>query len=268
MKTSYLLKSNTRRKGGWKGIIIPTLIFMLLLSIRILFPQFLSETFFGVAQAAWTVRDTITDGLSEGLVYLSSKALLSGQIGDLKEELENAQELRIQNNILREENMSLRNLLGRDDHNEWVVAGVVAKPPRTPFDVLLLDAGKENGIANGMMVVSGRVFLGKIIETLDGVSKAELFSLGGKSLEGVLLRTDTSLSLTGKGGGNFEAEVPRSFDIEVGDAVSLPGLDTLLIADVLSIESEVTGAFKTILLRTPININGLRRVEIKKYTEW
>lgn len=212
--------------------------------------------------------ETIRAGMDNTLQYLSSRTLLSREVSKLQKELTELADLVIQNRILREENSSLRTLAGRGTGDERILAGVIGKPPLTPFDVILLDAGKRDGIVPGMMVVSGKVFLGKVIETLEDVSKAELFSLGGKTLEGVIARSGTSITLKGRGGGNFEAEVPRPFDIEVGDIISLPGLETLVIADVLSVESDTTAVFKKAFLRTPLTIANLRFVEIRTYTEW
>jgi len=265
MKMNYLLKSNRGKVKKWKRITLPLIVLVTVFVVRIFAPQFLSSTFFSVAQSFWNVRNTLTNQVDNILTYFSSKTSLSSQIGSLQEKLVRVRELAIQNRILREENASLRVLVGRGIQDEWILAGVIEKPPRTPFDIILIDAGKRDGVENGMMIVSGKIFLGEIIEALDDVSKVELFSIGGGTLEGVILRTNTSVTITGRGGGNFEAEVPRSFNIEVGDTVSLSGLETLLIAEVLSVESDSTAAFKTVLLRSPITLTSLRFVEIRKY---
>ena len=259
---NYPLRSKTRKQHKSKQLVFLLFILSATITIRFFVPQILSNTFFSTAHFMWNVRDTIEERFVETIHYFYSKTLLMKENSSLKEHIMGQNNTTLQNRILRAENAQLRELLGRKTYSTSIVAGVLAKPPRTFFDIILIDAGKKEGITKGMLVVSGEIFIGQVIEVSEDVSKISLYSLGNQIIEGIIYRTNAAIALKGKGGGNFETEVPRSFDIEIGDTLSMPGFDGALIAEVFTVDTDSTAAFKKVLLKSPVNLNTLRFVEV------
>ena len=169
------------------------------------------------------------------------------------------------NQILLEENARLREELGLSQETKGILAAVLSRPPALPFDIFLLEAGKDRGVSPGDLVYSGsHILLGKIIETSAHTAKAFLFSSVGEILEGVVERSQASVTLKGRGGGDFEVELPRGFDIEKGDLIIKNGSNVALIAEVGGIATSSGGSIEKVLLASPINIQTLRFVRIVK----
>ena len=83
---------------------------------------------------------------------------------------------------LKTENEYLRSLLGKTPENlDMILAGVIERPPRTPFDSLVLDVGVNQEIYEGDMVFSdGQYAIGTISSVSKHTSTVTLFSSSGK----------------------------------------------------------------------------------------
>ncbi|HLP43769.1 MAG TPA: rod shape-determining protein MreC [Candidatus Nanoarchaeia archaeon] len=146
-----------------------------------------------------------------------------------------------------------------------VLANVIAKPPQSPYDILLVDVGSSSNISLGSRVYGlGGIPLGRIGETTDSQAKVVLFSSVGEDNQAIIERTGATVTLEGIGGGNMESEVGQDLDIVVGDKILLPQFNGALVATVVEVDKTATSAYKKVLYRTPINIFHLRFVEIVK----
>ena len=136
---------------------------------------------------------------------------------------------------------------------------VLARPPRTPYDTLVIEGRVPIGAIVGMV---GGPLLGTVTDAFARESKVKLFSSSGEKTEAVLERADTPVELLGLGGGNFKIEVPREIAVEIGDRVISSGRSQNLLAVVGGVEVSPTDTFKKILAKSPINIFSIRKVII------
>jgi cell shape-determining protein MreC len=137
--------------------------------------------------------------------------------------------LAFENEELRNENAALKARLqdvGAADNiptEDGRLGGVIARPPLTPYDVLLLSVGSDAGIREGAIVFAQGVPVGTIEEAATGFSRALLYSALGRENAGWLGEARLPVTLVGEGAGAFSARVPRELEVIEGDTVYLPG---------------------------------------------
>lgn len=156
-------------------------------------------------------------------------------------------------NVLAAENMTLKAGFGRVSDEKIVYAIVLKKPPFSPFDTFILDAGAKQGIAVGNTVVVRSLAIGTIVEVGDTYSKAELFSSPGKIFDGRLSSEGITLQATGEGGGVFQAMLPIGTPVSEGDTLVLPAITSKVFGIVEKVEDLPIEGFKKVLFSLPIN---------------
>ena len=70
------------------------------------------------------------------------------------------------------------------------------------------------------------------------------------------------VNLIGRGGGNFEIDIPRGINIKYGTEVIIPSLNSYLVAITEKIISDLRDPFQKILLKSPVNIQHLKFVQV------
>lgn len=206
----------------------------------------------------------VKEGVGEGILSLFSfKSSLIAENEGLKNKLSDFETKLLENERLLAENAELKAMLGRTEKEKLLLANVLSKPNQSPYDTLILDVGENYKVAVGDKVfASGNTLIGEIREAGKNTSKAVLFSSPGEEYDGVIVGKNISLRLTGHGGGNFIAELPRGVSIDRGDQVVSVGNFPRLLGVVDSIFSDPRDPFQSILLKSPINMQGLRLVGI------
>ena len=160
---------------------------------------------------------------------------------------------------------------------KFILAAVLAKPGVSPYDTFLLDLGAKDGAAIGNLVFAeGDIPIGRLASVTSDTAKAVLFSStrertpvvihASLSVPADLLQkgeSDIFWEIIGRGGGNFEMILPRDFTLVRGDPVALPGLRSYAVAVVETILSDPRDSFKKALLRSPVNLQDLKFVEVE-----
>jgi cell shape-determining protein MreC len=191
-------------------------------------------------------------------------ALGHGEIAQLKERLSVLENKVADRDVLYEENLALKARLGRDASVERILAGVIMRPPGTPYDTLLIDAGSAEGIAVGQRVsAGGTTRIGVISEVYEHTARVELFSAPGFSYEG-LIRGEVPISVEGQGGGSLRGEVPEGAVLSVGDPVVLSGIAGGYSSRVSYIEHTEGRSLKEVFMQLPVNLFELSYVEVWK----
>ncbi len=165
-------------------------------------------------------------------------------------------------NVLALENRELKERLGRTEEDTIVHATVLEKPPLSPFDTFLLDAGTNHGIKNGDIVIIGNLSIGVIVEAGKSYSKAELYSSPGKVFEGRLGSKGISIQAEGEGGGMFQAMIPIGTEVSEGDTLILPSISPKVFGIVEKVEELTNEGFKKILFGLPINPSEVTSVGV------
>ena len=191
--------------------------------------------------------------------FLGSRNNLIKENNVLKIELDSVKPLLLDRDILVKENNDLKELFGRTDTSNNILATVLVKPPQSSYDTVVLDVGSNLDVKNGNKVfANGNIVLGEIVEVHKSASKAKLYSTAGEKIQTINVRNNISLEIIGQGGGNFDVRVPREIDIVLGDTFVLPGLFSKILGIVFSIETNPEDSFRHVLLKSPVNISQIK----------
>jgi len=214
------------------------------------------------APKIWNVGD-VTHSMWNALVSnFYEKSALAKENSALRADVSRMQAQVLDRNLLDEKMKSLEETLGRAQGDNRVVAYVLARPGVSPYDTLVVDAGADNGIAVGDVVVyAGSGAIGEIVEITDASAKVKLYSSPKEEHLVTVGLHNIPVVAEGRGMGNFDAKVPQDSIVAVGDNVVLSkgGYVMGIISLVEAIPAE---PMKRIFFRTPFNISEIRSVEI------
>lgn len=169
---------------------------------------------------------------------------------------------------LRSENDNLKNLLGRrPETDDRVFSVVLSRPPRTPYDSLIVDVGENQGLMPGDMVYGEMEYLiGRVESVKPTTSVVKLFSTPDERIDVLLGRGSTTAPVVaeGRGGGNFYIKVPRNIIVEEGDPIVVPGFNSYILGTAEKVDAGEGEAYAQVYFKLPVNLNSLRYVQIKK----
>ncbi len=170
---------------------------------------------------------------------------------------------------LYQENLALKTLLGRKPQVERILGAVLIRPPATPYDTLVIDAGSAEGIALGDVVsAGGGATIGTISEVYTHAARVRLYSSSGEKYDALLLLSGQGgiipLAIEGQGGGSLRAQVPDGVEVAVGDAALLPGIVGGITARVSHIDRGEGESFVTLYFTLPVDLFTIRFVEVWK----
>lgn len=190
------------------------------------------------------------------------ETLGASQAGVLRAELASTSAALADRNALYRENLELKARLGRTDVPQRVLAAVLQRPPWTPYDTLLIDAGANYGLTPGDLVsAGGRALVGSVAEVHADTARVELFSAPGRTYQ-ALLRGTVPLAVEGQGGDSMVAQAPTGTQVAVGDEVLIPGVAGGLAATVTAVDRQAAESFIVIYMRLPGSPTALRFVEV------
>ncbi len=256
MRVSYLQKNRSRSNYARAAAVILGVFVFVALVFSIADGFFISA-----ASPLWKADNKISRGLGNFIGFFSSKKSLIEENTSLKEEVASL-ELKIASlSSGRVQEGALLELIGRSEPGAEV-ASILTRPPRTPYDVLVIDAGEDIVSVGSEIGLAEGIGLGIVSEVFSKNSRVRLFSSPGAEIEAVLERGNVPVTLKGAGSGNFTAIVPRDAEIEAGDAILSAGIPARLIAVVEGVKSESTDSFKEAYARSPVNIFSVRYVVI------
>lgn len=215
-------------------------------------------------------------GISSGISYIPNP--FSGFFSYVrsKQSLElNNTALKKENAVLRmqldayklvlDENTRIKMSLGQLDITRNILGIVLSKPSQTPYDTILINVGKESGVlVDSLVYAEGNIPVGTISRVFNTSSIVTLFSTPGQKTVVRLEEGGGDFELVGRGGGNFELELPRDALITQGTRVYLPGMINFYVATVGPVISDPRDPYKKVLLTSPVNMNQLTEVFIRK----
>lgn len=265
---SFLRDKQIRRRNKKLVVlgIIGALVFVLFFTIG---SRPLLSTGYRVAEPFWQLRNRGLDQVEAvtDLAFRSKKDLLS-EVAELRDARIVDEVRLLRAGLLEKENTELRQALGNVWPEEsWLVAGVLVRPPSTPYDVVVLDVGSEDGVVVQQLVFSRTgVILGVVQEVVKKQSFVTLFSTPGMNTQVVIAGQGVAVTAEGKGGGVYELHVPRDVVIAEGDAVVLPGRQTEVLGEIQKIIFDPRDPFQTAFVSAPINFYQERLVYVSDRT--
>ncbi len=195
--------------------------------------------------------------------YLKSKNKLQNENVELRNKLDEANLQILSTTIYKDENKKLKEILGRKEHANMVLAEILSKPNKSPYDIIVIDVGNVDGIVVGQMVIAkGSVPIGEIVEVGKKNSKAKLYSTPGTITEALFEGNQIDLDLKGTGSGGFEITIPKDVEVHVGQAILSKQVYSRIIALISGVVSTEHDSYKKVLAKSPINIQELSWVQV------
>ena len=262
---SYTLDKQRKNKKI-KNLIFVILIFLIIIYFNKPIFQTISNLSLNLGKPFLVFGNNTKTRLHNFSSYFISKNNLLKENDILKNKNLELESKLVNYQSLENENLNLKELLGRlGENHTYILATILAKPNTTLYDTLVLDVGSKDGILVGDIVFAyGNIPLGKVSEVYAKNSKVTLFSSSGEKTNAIISSTNTYIDLIGRGGGNFEIILPRDFTLEEGESVLFPDLKNYVIAKVVSTISDARDSYQKALLISPINIQELKFVQIRK----
>lgn len=227
---------------------------------------FLGKLFDFIGRPMWKAENTIVDSVTGMSSLVRTKSSVFKENESLKKENSDLKLSMIDYDVLKKENDSLKELLGRMPEKEnFTLANILAKPNHSPYDTIIIDAGKDFGILEGEKVfANSNIPIGEIGKVYEKDSLVVLYSSPGQTTEAMIEGSNASVELVGRGGGNFEMTVPNELVTDNGSMVVLPGGRSEVIAIIDGIISRPTDPAKKVILHSPVNVQSLKWVQIKR----
>ncbi|HRH25771.1 MAG TPA: rod shape-determining protein MreC [Parcubacteria group bacterium] len=218
----------------------------------------------GLVSPLWQGQNFLARSFKELSLMIKDKNALVEENILLKEKLVLLDSLESSVRNYEDTQTEMLELFGRNGVGDFIAATVIARPPKTLYDILVLDAGEVNGIRDGARVsdpVLGE--LGTVVEVSQFNSKVSLYSTSGRETSAFLDRDDEPVTLIGRGGGTFFFTVPKDVLVMPGDRILLGSIDAPLVAVVEASFIEPTDSLKKVLARSVVNMHKIRFVEVR-----
>jgi cell shape-determining protein MreC len=193
------------------------------------------------------------------------------EVSMLKAQLASTTAALADRDALYSQNLALKNLLGRPQTGGRVLGAVLLRPPGTPYDTLIIDAGIKDGLAVGNTVFAGgTAAIGEVSDVYAGTARVILFSAPGRTYQAQVSPRATSgsvipVSLEGQGAGSFTGQVPAGSAIAEGDAVTIPGIGNEFLGSISHVAVADGSSFETLYVRMPVSIFSLQYVEVQTH---
>jgi cell shape-determining protein MreC len=216
-----------------------------------------------IGRPFWSAKTSITEHTGGLFALFRSKAALAEKNKELEAALDLVAAEAYSREHLRAENEALKTALGRDPESQLGLARVLASPGVSSYDTLVIDAGEEHGISEGMDVfVDGDFTIGTITRVFRRSAVVTLFSSPGAELEVNIGTSSIPTVAHGAGGGNFRVTLPEGAHIVVGDIVEIPALSPEYIGVVDAIDRPQGSSLQTIFVKLPFNLFTLKWVYV------
>ena len=208
--------------------------------------------------------------VADALNRVAERQDLEGENRQLRQQIE---ELRAQIADLSEQQAlseGLQELLkvqeGRPD-DQFLVAGVIAKDPSNIKERIAIDRGSDDGVAEGMVVMSaGNSLIGVVSSTLDDFAWVTLITDPNSSVNAMVMESRTQGVVSGTLHNGLRMELlPQDTEVKAGSTVATSGLggnfpDALLIGEVVSVQGSPQDIFQKAEVRPAADLARLENV--------
>lgn len=214
----------------------------------------------------WNSKNFVNNKVDDSGYLLRTKESVYKKNRELVLENINLKNQMLDYQILKKENDDLKDLMGRKkpEYN-FVLANILTKPNFSPYDTITIDVGSDAGLVAGDRVYANAITpIGEVDTVYKDTSVVVLYSNPGEVTIGMIEGTNTSIEIVGRGGGNFEMTTPVDLYVEKGKNILLPNISSEIVAVVGDIISMPNDPMKKFILNSPVNIQDLKWVEVKK----
>jgi cell shape-determining protein MreC len=169
---------------------------------------------------------------------------------------------------LKNDNEQLTEIVGRrTEHDDRLLSVIVARPPRVPYDSLIIDIGADHELHAGDLVYAEMDYIiGHVGVVSSKSSVVKLFSAPGEKIDVLVGSSTIPVVAEGRGAGNFYIKVPKNIPIVEGDQILVPGLRPIVLGTAEHVDTSEGEAFAHIYFKLPVKLNSLHYVQVKKST--
>lgn len=180
------------------------------------------------------------------------------QLADLNQKQVELEQLRLQNELLREE----LGFVAKSKFN-LVPCTVLSMDTQNTSDAIILNCGEGEGVKPGQAVISNGYLAAKIVHVGKYNSTALLITSSQSSIDAKTSRSNSEGVVKGSFGTGLMLDlVSQSSDIQTGDLIVTAGIDSLVPKDILigsadQVLSNNNDLFKRLTVVSPIKANRL-----------
>lgn len=245
-----------QRKRSYTGRIV---VIVLVLGLLIfLFRQAFKSFAYAVAVPVVNFEHVVSRG-AYGLTH--RKSVLLQRIESLEAENAEFHSKLADYTLLQNENSGLKNSVL--SNTSGIVAAVVGRPGKSQYDTLLVDSAPGAAVGMQAYTLAG-IPLGVVSDATGSGATVALYSSPGveTGVDIVLGDALSSVSavLRGRGGGGYEAILPKDVEIPIGSLAISPGLFAKPMAEVVKIVSRDDTKDQIVYLRSIVNFQYLRYI--------
>lgn len=260
-----------RRMPWWTALLVAALAAGLVLvpgsaqQVEAFGTRFLAPLQFGVSGAVGQAEDVVS--------IVQRIGDLANQNDQYREEIDRLQAEIVRLRELEVENRDLRNLLGlkqRSGTGELLPVLVIARDPSPYVQSITIDRGEEDGLRDGMPVITWRGVVGRV-------------NRAGPTSSKVLLVTDTSSSISGRvqssesrvtgilrgrpEGGLVMQHIPQEETVQTGDTVITSDLggvmpEGLVVGQIVQVRRKDVDVFQEALVEPAADMKQLERLYV------
>jgi cell shape-determining protein MreC len=197
--------------------------------------------------------------------YLRTKSELVAELEELKAKRASEVGTELSLRRLLEENMILRSMANAGNTNERIAARVIARPGVLSYDLLQLDKGSDDGVVLGAPIYTGvDTVVGIVVSVSGSYSYVELFTSPGFLSTAYIFGPNVFAPIEGMGGGVARVKLPQGVPIAVGQLVILPGVESGIYGEIVSVRNEPTQPEQYGYITSPVSISSMLYVSIGK----
>lgn len=184
------------------------------------------------------------------------KEVLASRLADVEEELNR---IRYQS-LLYTEAVLEQNRLERElslvPQATSGVGRVVSRPPKTPYDTLVVEVPSGHRVREGERALVHGVLVGEVTRVTGSNVQVSLLSSGGTAFDTRVGEPSAIVTLLGLGGGSFTFEVPISVVVVPGDIIR-DAAHGHPVAVVRAVQVRQEQTVQTVVASTPISFSDM-----------
>ncbi len=234
----------------WLGPVALALLVLVLIFavLRFLLPGVLVA----VASPLWSVGSSLSVAAGNVGSFFTDKAVLTNERDRL---LADNAAYYAKNAQLDAKVKDLERLLGgRTEPIDGILAGVLSRPPVSPYDVLIVNAGSNARVSVGSRADGpGGMPLGEVESVTKNSARILLYSTPGKETESWIGEERIPVTLIGEGSGAMSAVVAREAGIAIGDLVFASGPGALPVGSVIAVGNDPSSPRSRVDIRPLLN---------------
>ncbi|MDD5318432.1 MAG: rod shape-determining protein MreC [Candidatus Pacebacteria bacterium] len=268
---TYLQSDSRRNKHSHYFIVLVVSALVILgffSALRRWAPNFTASLVFSIAQPLQFLVHSAEGSTS--LLFsaiTSSRSDLVAENNQLKSQVAEQAAAMADRDVLAQENESLREMLNHplNPKETRLAAALITRPPLSPYDTFIIDAGADRGLKEGDIVyAAGTLAVGTVTEVFTDTSRITLFSSSGQSTNVLISEGSTTVPAVaeGLGGGGYRIKLPQNAGAAVGDVVTTSHFSPIVLGTIDHIDGTTGDAFLYLYFQQPINVNNLRLVSV------